>query len=211
MGTRNPFAPAEFYHLYNRGTEKRKIFLVKNDYERFVALLYLANGTKPLRLENLRRNEQGRTLLERVLEEERGNPLVSVAAYCLMPNHFHVLVKQNVDAGISRFMQKLSTAYTMYFNTRYKRSGTLFQGKFKSEHANNDRYLKYLIAYIHLNPKEISIPERYAYSSYADFVGEKRPQAHILNRSVLPEYFRTPAEFRGEIEEWLKYDEKYPE
>lgn len=203
MGNRAPLAENEFYHLYNRGTEKRKIFLSKGDYERFLSLLYVANNVEPIRLDNIRRSEQGSTLLNRALDSERSEPLVSIAAYCLMPNHFHLLLQQRAEGGISRFMQKLATAYTMYFNTRYERSGALFQGKFKSKHAADDRYLKYLLAYIHLNPSKIAKPSDYVYSSYQDFAGDSRVQTRILDKTALPEYFPTPQAFAKEMREWL--------
>lgn len=102
-------------------------------------------------------------------------------------------------------MQKLTTAYSMYFNTKYERGGALFQGKFKSEHVGDDRYLKYLLAYIHLNPKKIADPSRYAYSSYMDFLGNSRPHGSILNPKALPAYFPTPQQFTAEMDEWLSY------
>src|SRR6185312_7588170 len=174
MGTRIPLAVKEIYHVYNRGTDKRKIFLDQKDYERFLALLYLSNGTTAVHISNY----QGSTLME-LLDLDKGEPLVDIAAYCIMPNHFHLLLHQKVDGGISKFMQKLTTGYTMYFNTKYERSGTLFQGKFKSKHAGEDRYLKYLLSYIHLNPqKRVDYP----YSSYKDFVETERPESKILNK-----------------------------
>src|SRR3989338_5492140 len=142
MGRNLTFAPGEFYHIYNRGTEKRKIFLSARDHERFLSLLYLANGE-----ERVDMKRQGRTLSELMLQD-KGKKLVEVCAYCLMPNHFHLILKEIDEGGISKFMQKIITGYTMYFNKNYERSGALFQGKFKSEHAKNDRYLKYLIAYL---------------------------------------------------------------
>jgi putative transposase len=211
MGNRASSAESEFYHLYNRGTEKRKIFLNRSDYERFLALLYLANSEEPVRTENIRRTEQGPTLLKQVMELPPQKPLISITAYCLMPNHFHLLVREENEAGISRFMQKLSTAYTMYFNKKYERSGTLFQGKYKSRHADNDRYLKYLLAYIHLNPSKIASPATYEYSSYADFTGEERPQGSILNRDALPLYFESARDFKREMREWLSYQDEIAE
>lgn len=202
MGTRTPLAPKELYHLYNRGTEKRKIFDSRADYERFLALLYLSNSIEPVHINNQR--YRGSTLVER-LELERGEQLVSIAAYCLMPNHFHLLVQEHEEGGISKFMQKLVTGYTMYYNTKNERTGALFQGKFKSEHAGDDRYLKYLLAYIHLNPSKFSKPEQYIYSSYADFAGEKRLQGKILDIKVLPDYFPSSKDFKKEMQQWLHY------
>ena len=139
--TRNvKLAPGEFYHLYNRGTEKRNIFQLETDYERFLTLLYLCNGENVVQLKL-----QGRTLSEVDRTNDR-NQLIHICSYCLMPNHFHLLVQEKEEGGISRFMQKVTTGYTMYFNERHGRSGGLFQGRFKATHANNDRYLKYLIS-----------------------------------------------------------------
>ena len=211
------FAPGEFYHLYNRGTEKREIFLDDSDRKRFMLLLYLCNGSIPVDLK-----QYGQTFRE-VLEVDRGVSLVEIGAYCLMPNHVHLLVRPITDAGISRFMQKLTTAYTMYFNKKYDRSGALFQGKFKATHAADDRYLKYLIAYIHLNPvklidkqwKENGIRNRsqaetfltrYQYSSFVDYWRKGlRPEQYILTKESLPGYFRSGSDFKEAVTEWLDY------
>lgn len=212
----------EFYHIYNRGTEKRTIFTRKSDYERFIALLYACNGTESVRLDNNGIIQQGRTLLDYALKQKRGDPLVDICAYCIMPNHFHLLLRQRTEGGISKFMQKLVTGYTMYFNKRNDRSGVLFQGKYKAAHADTDRYLKYLIAYIHLNP--VSLVDRdwrtkrtmssqdmekhlrsYAYSSYSDYVNDARPETQLLNQSALPVYFETPEDFRRDMNEWITF------
>jgi len=210
------FATGEFYHLYNRGTEKRNIFTSRADRDRFLALLYLANqiGATDLKL-------QGRTLLE-IVGERDGTPLVEIVAYCLMPNHFHLLVRELEDGGISKFMQKLTTGYTMYFNKWHERSGALFQGKFKATHVSDDRYMRYLISYIHLNPVKLIEPkwketgitdkmhaerylEEYAQSSYLDYLGKKRLENKILTREALPEYFSSGADFKIFVTEWLTY------
>lgn len=218
------FAPGEYYHLYNRGTDKRTIFKGKADYERFVALLYICNGIAPVHMENLRRSEQGSTLLEKAIACERGAPLVDICAYVLMPNHFHLLLKEREGGGTSRFMQKLTTAYTMYFNKRYARSGALFQGRFKSQHANEDRYLKYLVSYLHLNPikliepkwKESGIRDKerarlflqsYDASSYPDYAGRDRIEKNILNKESLPAYFDARSSFENSINDWLDFKE----
>src|SRR3989338_7919325 len=179
------FAPGEFYHIYNRGTDKRIIFMSRSDRDRFLVLLYLANQSGPVDLKL-----QGSTLLE-ITEERTGDPLVEIVAYCLMPNHFHLLIREVEEGGISKFMQKVTTGYTMYFNKRHDRSGSLFQGRFKATHIADDRYLRYLISYIHLNPVKLIEPkwketgiadkvraeqylETYAPSSYLDYLDKKR-------------------------------------
>ncbi len=210
------FAPEEFYHVYNRGTEKRKIFMARNDYGRFLALMYLANQEEPTELKL-----QGRTL-ERIRKPRKGKQLVDIVTYCLMPNHFHLLIREIEEGGISKFMQKLTTGYTMYFNKRNERNGSLFQGRFKATHVADDRYLRYLISYIHLNPIKLIEPkwketgitnkvlaerylETYTPSSYLDYLGKKRLEGMVLSREALPEYFSSCADFKIFVAEWLTY------
>ena len=133
----NFFAPNEYYHIYNRGTEKRKIFTTEADYLRFISLLYLCNTP-----ESLHRSDYSQASLDQLLSLKRGKTLVAIGAYCLMPNHFHILMHEHTESGISTFMQKLITAYTMYFNRKYDRSGALFQGRFKAERVKQDNHLK---------------------------------------------------------------------
>src|SRR3989344_2776781 len=114
------FAPDEFYHIYNRGTEKRNIIMSRSDQDRFLSLLYFANQNEPADLKL-----QGSTL-SKIIEKKIGTPLVEIVAYCLMPNHFHLLIREVEEGGISKFMQKVTTGYTMYFNKRHDRSGSLF-------------------------------------------------------------------------------------
>ena len=211
------FVPKEFYHIYNRGTEKRDIFLSIADYERFLTLLYICNGVEAVDLKL-----QGRTLYEIKENKQRGK-LVDICAYCLMPNHFHILVRESSDGGISKFIQKLSTAYTMYFNKKNNRTGSLFQGKFKASHIDDDEYLSYLIAYIHLNPVKLidsnwrtngikdkkkteKFLNQYVYSSYLDYLKKERIQNVIINKEAFPEYFETPKDFKSNMSYWLNYN-----
>jgi putative transposase len=138
----NPFVVGEHYHIYNRGNSKQKIFLNQKDFQRFVDLLYAVNTDEKF---NFADSLKGIPVYQR----ERESPLVAIAAYCLMPNHFHILLTPLVENGISKFMQKLSTGYVMYFNQKYKRTGALFEGKFKSQYVKDDKQLKYLFSYIH--------------------------------------------------------------
>ena len=140
------FAVGEYYHLYNRGNSKQKIFLDKKDYDHFLKLLYICNSENNFVL---------RDIGESLFDFDRNNIFVYIGAYCLMPNHFHILVKEKEEGGITKFMQKFSTAYVMYINTKYKRTGSLFEGKFKSQYLNTDKYLKYIFSYIHLNPLKL--------------------------------------------------------
>ena len=148
--------------------------------------------------------------------------LVSIGAYCLMSNHFHILVRAKNTEGISKFMRKLSTAYASYFNKKHERTGSLFEGNFKAEHVDNDRYLKYLFAYIHLNPvkmydrdwKENGIGDRdgaldflrsYRYSSFNEYNNHDniRDEALILESEEFPKYFGKETSFEDFIKDWL--------
>jgi len=206
----------EYYHIYNRGNSKQKIFHDNEDYFHFMSLLFACNSINNFRAGVLPKGESP-------YDFEREKQIVSIGSFCLMPNHFHILITQAIENGISKFMQKLSTAYSMYYNKKYKRTGGLFESKFKSEHAKDDRYLKYLFSYIHLNPirlikkdwKEIGIKNKkealeylqnYKYSSYVDYWGIERIQNKILNIESFPKYFPNKKSFQGEIFEWLSYN-----
>lgn len=216
------FSVGEFYHIYNRGNSKSNIFLSNKDRSRFQRLLFVSNSTKPVIFKTI----QGLPL-DKV---ERGDGLVDIGAYCLMPNHFHLLLHEKKENGISLFMGKFLTAYSMYFNKKYERTGKLFEGAFKATEVDDDVYLKYLLSYIHLNPvkiierhwREDGIIDRprakqylssYPYSSYLDYLGFAREEGKILNREEFPEYFENFKEFEQFIDEWLSYkdeDHKQP-
>lgn len=150
-----PFTEGEFYHVYNRGTDKRTIFLDDQDFMRFLQSMMEFNVHDPIGslYQNSFRFKQlsGRVAkLEpgKVKEEER---LVDIVAYCLNPNHFHLLLRQVSEKGVEKFMQKLGTGYTQYFNHKYDRTGVLFQGRFKAIHVDSNEYLLHVSAYVNLN------------------------------------------------------------
>lgn len=148
-----PFTPDEWYHIYNRGVDKRITFESKRDYERFLQNLYLNNTT-----ERLHRSDLGSSSTEKILSIPRSEPLVDVGAFCLMPNHYHLLLKEVRPGGISAFMHKLGTAYTSYFNIKNERTGNLFMKPFRSRHIPDDIYFQHVINYIHCNPAELFEP-----------------------------------------------------
>ena len=214
------FAPGEYYHLYNRGNSKQRIFHDTQDYWHFITLLYTCNSENNFKAFLFKRNKEDPYLWE------RGGQLVSIGAWILMPNHFHILITEKEEGGISKFMQKLCTAYSLYYNKKYKRTGGLFEGKFKSKHLSTDRYLKYIFSYIHLNAikliqkdwKEIGIKNKkealeyldnYKYSSYLEYAGLKRKQNAILDRKTFPDYFPSIANFKKEILEWISYHDEF--
>lgn len=204
----------EYYHIYNRGNSKQLIFLDEQDYIVFQQFLYLMNMEKRI---------TSREIGEASYSYVRDKELVHIGAYCLMPNHFHILLIQKNDNGVSKFMLKLSTAYVMYFNKKYKRTGGLFEGKFKSKHIKSDGYLKYLYSYIHLNPmklinplwkedakhgKNISVGHivQYRFSSVKFYLNENVPENKIIDTSSFPKYFLTDDIFLKEIISWICYE-----
>ena len=217
------FALEEFYHLYNRGNNKLPIFNDKSDYMRFILLLYLSNHTDSEKVTTL--FDQGLSVSDIFKKYSKNNDvLVNIGAYCLMPNHFHILVREIKGSGMSKMMQKLLTAYSMYFNRKNERTGGLFESRFKATHVDSDEYLKYLYSYIHLNPVKLIDPmwkengikdkikskghlDSYPYSSYLDYRGTKREEGAILNISSFPEYFSKPADFDDFIGDWLSFKE----
>lgn len=208
------FTFGEYYHIYNRGNSKQTIFLDVNDHVRFQRMLFLANGSVSVRVNDVRDNKVA------FYSFDRGDALVAIGAYCLMPNHFHILLTPLVDGGVSLFMQKLTTGYSMYFNTRRERTGSLFEGKFKSKHVNDDVYLKYLFSYIHMNPLKLIDPhwkkqdfkkqneiknhlEQFPFSSLMDYLDYDRKEKVILSKDAFPHYFSSPESVRKNIYTWF--------
>jgi putative transposase len=151
------FANGEFYHVYNRGTDKRNIFSHEVDIARFFKSMDEFNTLEPIGsiYENSFHtslvgtpSKQGKI---KVHSKEGRGKLVNFICYCINPNHYHFLLEQVVDRGIEKFLHRLGTGYTKYFNNKYKRSGVLFEGKFKAVHVNTNEYLLHVSAYINLN------------------------------------------------------------
>jgi len=206
MYRKTPFAENEYYHIYSRGVEKRKIFLNTKDHNRFIALLYIMNQDVSFRMDNFLQVHKNN--LQKIFEEKREKSLVSILGYCLMPNHFHLILHEHTEGGISKFMGKLLTAYSMYFNTKYKRSGPLFSHPFRSEHIGNESQYMYIFSYVHLNPLSIiekkwkidgiknkkeaeEFLEKYKFCSYLDFLGNNRPESAIIDLSLVPKYIQS--------------------
>lgn len=211
------FVEGEYYHIYNRGVDKRAIFSTTADYKRCMLLLFLANSSEDVRIDNLLKTYS----YEEIFNREHSNPLVAIGAFCLMPNHFHILATPLQEGGLSKFMLKFQTGYSMYFNTKNERSGSLFQGPFKSEHVADDNYLKYLFSYIHLNPAKIKdahwkgkavkqaflkkFVESYPYSSLTEYINDTPT---ITDPKAFPSYFETKKDVVDHITDWLEYDQE---
>ena len=141
------FAIGEYYHCYNRGVDKRNIFLDKDDFDYFLDIVEIFNQTESLGGMHVYRYPVN----YRAMKNGEVSPLVSLMTYCLNKNHFHFLLYECTDGGISKFMQKIGTGYTMYCNNKYDRNGSLFQGKFKSSHIKSDMHLQQIGVYVNSN------------------------------------------------------------
>lgn len=178
------------YHIYNRGVDKRQIFGDTQDYKVFLHLLkyYLSPSIQGLSHPS---SEGSCYSVKRPRPLTNLSNKVNLLAYCLMPNHFHLLIKQISKDGMQKLMLKLSTTYSMYFNKRYGRVGHLFQGNYKAILVKTDNYLMHLSRYIHLNPTSLTgvAPVNYPYSSYSYYLGKKK--ADWVKPKFILKYFNS--------------------
>jgi len=160
-----PLVCDEFYHVFNRGADKRETFLDKEDYLRFYQALHLFNTIEPvINFDSAK------------IKSKSGNVqavLVEIKAYCILPNHYHLILKQIHDGGMSEFMRRIGTGYTSYFNQKNDRSGVLFQGKYKRVHIASDEQYNYLFAYVNENHfvHNIQIDREICHSSSIHYQG----------------------------------------
>jgi len=210
------------HHVVNRGVDKRNIFLDDKDYLRFVHDLFEFNDTAPIN--NItyffNRSPNSKVFARPYIQRRPRELLTEILAFSLMPNHFHLLLRPKFDDGIERFMKKLTMGYAKYFNEKYRRSGALFQGRYKSIAVVNEAHFIYLPYYIHLNPLDLVTPEwrelrlknykkaitfleNYRWSSHLDYAGKKNFPS-VTQRDFLTECFGAPDQYQKNIREWLK-------
>ncbi len=203
------------YHVYNRGVDGRDVFNEDKDYLRFIFSLHEFNDKRFAMHHRLFKEEVAITTMPQ-------RPLVNILCFCLMPNHFHLVLQQIADGGVTKFMQKLGTGYTMYYNLKHKRQGVLFQGKFKAVAIETDEYLLHLSRYIHLNPiglieanwKQGGIKNRntakyflreYRWSSFLDYMNVKN-YPFLTKRDIIQRYFKNYECYKEYVEEYLMGD-----
>lgn len=185
-------APEEYYHIYNRGMQKQPIFETDKDRLRFLFLLFVFQGKNSIKnvSREIEQNVQSSTLhigpeLEKEILENRTIELIS---FCLMPNHFHLQILEKTEGGIPKYMQRVLTAYTKYFNIRHQKSGHLLQGSYKSVLMEDDRQLLHVSTYIHKNPYELKgwkgREDKYPWSSFQDYVSVSR-WGNLLSTGII--------------------------
>jgi len=232
MKRKFPFIVGKIYHIYNRGVAKCPISKQEADNWRFLQGLCLFNDVKSVTnvLWQLERNRGRLTLgvLRNYIisEGRKREPLVRILAYCIMPNHFHLLMQEISPGGITKFMHKLGLGYARYFNNKYNRVGSLFQGKFKNIIVENKNYLQYLLVYINvLNPAELlkldwkeegiedvekilKFTKNYQWSTHQEYLGKRR--SIIINKGILGKLLPTPKAYLDLVEAVLK-EKRYQE
>lgn len=182
-------AENNIYHIYNRGNNKENIFLEEQDYRAFLYRLGMAIG---LKIEELNQNEITRMPKSRIRISSYPINTFKIYSFCLMPNHFHILIEQCSNKQISELMHRVCTSFSMYMNKKYKRVGHIFQGNFKAVLSKTNPQLMWTSSYIHMNPvkdKIVAIPEQYKWSSYRFFT--KKIDTPILDKSLINSIFET--------------------
>ena len=213
------------YHIFNRGVEKRDVFLSDGDRWRFLQGLYLFNDESAsanllFRLEQ-KKGKMHFGILREYMRKKRikRKPLVRIMANCLKPNHFHLLLEELQENGISRFMQKLGTGYTKYFNTKYERVGPLFQGPFKAVKIKKDTQLNYILVYINVinpgqelefelksaaqDPEEIlRFVENYPWSTHPEYLGKR--DSIIIDKGIATKLFPSAKSYSNFVSDLIQ-------
>jgi len=209
----NPkFQNGKYYHILNRGSDKRKIFMDDQDYLRFLISLRLFNSTKEIgSIHNLKLKAS-----DALAKASDAFNFVEIVAYCLIPNHYHLLLKQKQENGISKFMHKIGMGYTNYFNAKQKRSGSLFQGKFKAFEIKTDGKLWETSFYINGNAEihKIAKADKWPWSSCPDYLNLRKGNLSvkdiILNDfESIKEYKKILFEYIREKKLWKEEIKKY--
>ena len=220
MNIRN-LVTGEIFHVLNRGVDKRKIFLDDRDYLRFIHDLFEFNDVNPaLNIGRYLNGSQLNDLRNQSISRTPRKLIVEILAFCLMPNHFHLLLRQRMEGGITKFMRKLGIGYANYFNQKYERTGTLFQGRYKAVLVNREVHFIHLPYYIHFNPLDLIMPEwrmgkiknykkavkfleSYRWSSHLDYIGKKNFPS-VTQREFLLKIFGGVENYRKVVKNWLK-------
>ncbi|MDO8570288.1 MAG: transposase [Candidatus Daviesbacteria bacterium] len=201
-GRITPLINGEIYHIYNRGAEKRDIFTNSRDYRRFLKTIYYYQfkGPKP-KFSKFTHSKIN------TFNPSPKNKMVEIICYCFMPNHFHFLIRQLKDNGISIFLSHISNSYTKYFNVKNKRVGSLLQGTFKAILVESDEYLLHLSRYIHINPVVSGITknlDEFSWSSYNEYVNAS---SNLCSTDIILNFFGSREMYKQFLEDQISYGE----
>jgi putative transposase len=210
---KTPLITGEFYHILNRGSDSIPIFRNRYDYQRFIkTFIYYQHQDPPLKFSIfLKKSEAEREKIFSELNQSK-KILVEIIVYCLMPNHYHFLLKQALDRGIFNFTRLISNSYSRYFNTKYKRKGSLFEGRFKAVRVENENQLLHLGRYIHLNPysgflvKNFKDLKNYPYSSLPEYLNPE--SGNVCQKEIIYSYFKHPSDYQKSVLDRADYQKK---
>jgi len=212
-GRKTPLVNNEIYHIVNRGISHQPVFLNKRHYQRALqTIFYYQNKQLPFKYSRFitLSNERRLEILEELKTQREF--LVEIIAFCLMPSHFHLLLKQIVDEGISKFMSNFTNSYTRYFNTRNERKGSLFQGKFKAVRIKTDEQLIHVSRYIHLNPyssyviKTLKELGNYLYSSFPEYL--EKSENGFCDKEIVLDQFKDIKSYKKFVSDQADYQRK---
>lgn len=194
--------PGEHYHIFNRGNNKQIIFLDHRDWTRFLFLIIYLQS--PVVFQNISRQvtHYVKSSVFNIDENDKTkvikNRNVELIGFAMMPNHFHIIVKELETGGIARYMQRILCAYTKYFNKKHEKTGHLFQGPYKAVHIKDNQQLLYLSSYVHKNPRELrewkNLEHLYLWSSYQDYIKENRWNK-LLQQDIILDQFSNKKEY----------------
>ncbi|MBI2042609.1 MAG: transposase [Candidatus Nealsonbacteria bacterium] len=221
---RPQLANGEIYHIVIRAIENIELFRNQKDFLRMIHDLFVFNNEAPAASSYRNTINRSRTVLDSLpIEREPRKLLTEILAFCLMSNHVHLLVRQLKEGGISKLMRKIGAGYGGYYNKKYKRSGHLFQGKYRIVHIKNDKQLLTVFVYIHTNPVAILVPkwkergikgealqrvikfiENYRWSSYSDYLSRKNFPS-VTSREFLLEEIGGTKESQRFVNDWLQF------
>lgn len=195
---KHSFVEGKFYHIYAHSIGDSSLFKSKVDYERFLGVLFTANGEKDIpRLDRFQ--ALSKVWGTRDGGKDIGEPLVDIVCFCIMPNHFHLLLRERKDGNISIFMHRILVSYAKYFNLKYQRRGHVFENKFNSKLLADNKYLLRASSYIHLNPKDVRGFNKkeylYNWSSFQDYIAESR-WGRLLDRKIIMSQFSNRGEYK---------------
>jgi len=215
---RPPLINGEIYHIVIRAIEGSKLFIDDRDYFRMICNLFEFNDDNPVSWQYRQHYENSSRSVQ---ERKKRIMLVEILAFCLMPNHFHLVLRQLQEKGISSFMRKIGAGFGIYYNKKYQRSGHIFQGRYRAVHIKNDKQLITLFVYVHTNPAAIVVPnwkekginnpekvidflEKYRWSSYLDYLQNKNFPS-LTNREFLTEIMGGIEGCRKFVEDWIRF------
>jgi len=192
------FNTDEYYHIFNRGVDKRTIFQDRYDFGRFFQSVEEFNTIQPIGSIYEKSFQKDKPLGSLASKQKK---LVELVCYCLNPNHYHFILKQAAERGVEKFMHRLGTGYTKYFNIRHQRNGALFQGSFKAKYIDSNEYLLYVSAYVNLNFKVHQLGSLASKSSWNEYTSKK---SGLCSKNIILSQFRRPSEYEAFAKDALK-------